>query len=166
MKKLFQHSPENPYHVSVGAVVVKDGKILVHNHVKKLMPEKLHFFLGDLDSAYTLMRESLENNESLEEAVLRGVQEEFGIEGEVVRYLGSIQADIPEFGEFEKTTLYFQIAFQSEGVRSPHDEESHTLLEWHEPGHILKLMEEQLAVTKRADLSESKIIQAYLKMNA
>ena len=166
MKKIFQHSPENPYHVSVGAVVVKDRKILVHNHVKKLMPEKLHFFLGDLESAYTLMRESLENGESLEEAVLRGVREEFGIEGILVCYLGSIQAIIPEFGEFEKTTLYFEVTCGEMHERSLHDEESHTLLEWLEPHELLKLMEEQQKVTSRADLSEAKIIQAYLKMNA
>jgi len=42
-----------------------------------------------LDEVYHLMRESLEGNESIHDAVLRGVQEEFGATGIVDKYLGS-----------------------------------------------------------------------------
>jgi len=38
---------------------------------------------------YLLMRETVEDGESLYDAVARGLQEEFGLSGEVERYLGS-----------------------------------------------------------------------------
>jgi ADP-ribose pyrophosphatase YjhB (NUDIX family) len=166
MNSIFQHSKNNPYHVSVGAIVVHEGKILVHKHVKKLTPERLHIFLGDLDEVYTLMRESLENNESLENAVIRGVKEEFGVQGDVIRYLGSIQAHVPLLGGFEKTTLYFEVTCREVQERPSDDEEAHTLLEWHKPEDLLLVLEKQEQQTTRQELMEAKIVKAYLASRA
>lgn len=161
MKKLFQYSEENPYHISVGAVLVKDGKILLHRHVRAEMPEKYRKFLDDLETAYTLMRESLENGESLEEAVLRGIKEEFGAEGTIVRYLGSIDAALPKFGIRQKTTLYFEVTCTALGERSPQDEEANSKLEWYTPDEAFALLTAQEQVTDRGDLHEAPIVENY-----
>jgi hypothetical protein len=164
MTPLVQHSKENPFHISVGAVVVNsEGKILVHALTTDSVPKDILDVLGGLDSAYILMRESVENDESLEDAVRRGLQEEFGVEGVIRRYLGSTQAMLPaRYGDFEKTTLYFEVAFVSDVERTQHDWESTTPLEWHDPEFLITNMKEQGRVTSRADLDESRIIETYL----
>lgn len=162
MKKLFQHSETNHFHISVGALLVKDGKVLVHRVPREKMPEKYHHLLGGLEQVYMLMRESLENDESLEGAVLRGIKEEFGAVGAIQRYLGSIQAKLHDAGGFEKTTLYFEVLCTSLGERPSDDEESFTLLEWHDPKELLELMRSQVKHTDRADLDETKILETYL----
>ena len=164
MTPLVQHSEANPFHVSVGAVVVNnEGKIVVHALSSDSVPENLAKILGGLDTAYILMRESVEDGESLEDAVLRGVKEEFGIVGAIQKYLGSTQAVLPaKYGEFEKTTLYFEVAYESEVERVIHDWESSTVLEWHDPMFLIERMREQGRLTSRGDLDESKIIETYL----
>ncbi|MBP6868921.1 MAG: NUDIX domain-containing protein [Candidatus Pacebacteria bacterium] len=164
MTPLVQHSERNPFHISVGAVVVNsEGNIMVHTLSADSVPKDIADVLGGLDTAYILMRESVEDNESLEEAVLRGIQEEFGVEGTIRRYLGSTQSVLPaRYGDFEKTTLYFEVTFSSQAERVVHDWESTTLLEWHDPEFLITKMKEQGQATSRGDLDESKIIETYL----
>ena len=116
MTKLFQHSQDNPFHISVGALLVNDkGEILVHKARAADMDSEYRYKLGGLDEAYILMRESLENGETLEKGVARGLKEEFGVEGKIERYLGSLQFEVEGF---EKTTLFFQVSFVKQGKRS------------------------------------------------
>ena len=55
------------------------------------------------------MRETLENNEPLEHAVHRGLEEEFGMEAEIIDYVGSIKShsESKTGSLIQKTTLYF-----------------------------------------------------------
>lgn len=164
MIKLFQHSAGNPFHISVGAVLVnEEGNICVHHYTREHMPEKWLANLGGLSETRVLMRESLENDETLEEAVKRGVAEEFGAEGEIIRYLGCIRIDIPATQQtFEKTTLYFQVQCTKLGERSMDDEESFSELEWVEPQTLIAQMKQQGANANRPDLDESKIVETYV----
>ena len=136
----------------------------MYHMIKERMPPSLQSRLGRAHEAFLLMRESLENGETLEEAVVRGLQEEFGAEGKVIRYLGSIQSHIPEDypDGWEKTTLYFHASLIAQGDRSLSDAESHSILEWVEPTVLLQKLLQQGRETGRADLDESKIIKAYL----
>ncbi len=165
MRSIFQHSEGNPYHISVGAVLVNaEGKICVHAfRVDGLEPWQ-QVVLGTAEHLYILMRESLEEGETLDEAVLRGIQEEFGATGIVKRYLGSIQARAlsTRKGAFEKTTLYFEVECTGLGERSPDDEESHSTIEWHDPDTLIAKMRSQKNDV-RDDLDESKIIEAYVR---
>lgn len=165
MTKLFQHSEENPFHISVGVVLVNDeGKILVHKTDSATIPEKFAHLLGGLDRAYILMRESLENDETLEQCVARGLQEEFGVEGELVKYLGAISSPVAARTRvFEKTTLYFLARLQRQGPRPMDDEESFTELVWMEPTELISTMKTQGTQANREDLDESKIIETYVK---
>ena len=105
-KKHFQWTPENPYHISVGAVVRNDkGEICCHYFKKFSRPT-----VGSFEDMYILMRESLEDNETLEQCLKRGLMEEFGIVAEQQSFLGSIVSEVPIMGSkafMKKTTLYF-----------------------------------------------------------
>ena len=109
------------------------------------------------------MRESLENGETLEGALARGVQEEFGMVGAIKKYLGSEQhfLETPG-GNFEKTTIYFEVELTHIGERPSDDAEGHSTLDWVEPSVLIERMEDQGRRTDRKDLDESKIIKAYV----
>jgi len=161
----FRYSVENPFHISIGAVLVNDeGKVRVHRFTPDTVPKTFLQDFNGLESIVILMRESLENNETLEQAVTRGIQEEFGAEGELEKYLGSEQCFIrTPRGDFEKTTLYFQMRFIRDGLSRHQDAESSSTLEWAEPEALIEQMKKQGKATGRGDLDESKIIEGYLK---
>lgn len=164
MTHLFQHSKESPFHISVGVVLINEqGEVCVHKHTRENTPAESLDVLGSLSEVYILMRESLENGETLEDAVHRGIQEEFGAEGDILRYLGAIRCDIqPKTYAFEKVTLYFLMQLTALHERPQEDEEAHSVLEWHTPEFLIEKMREQGTATGRGDLDESKIIEAYV----
>ena len=162
---MHQHSADRPFHISVGAVLVNsEGNICVHRRTLENTPEKYVFAMGGLGDVVILMRESLENNETLEQAVLRGIREEFGAEGKIIQYLGSIQANVQTTAHaFEKTTLYYSVQLTLLGER-PEDAESDSELLWLPPGELIARMKYQGANTHREDLDESKIIETYVSL--
>lgn len=164
--KFYQHSLPQPFHISVGAVLFNEKhEICLHHFEKRNVPEKLHF-LGDyLDDVWHLVRESLEGNEPLHDAVLRGVHEEFGAKGIVDKYLGS-KIDIiisPTKAPFEKLTVYHAVKLESLGERPDIDAESRTKMEWHSPQSALKIYKNQSSQTNRPELDESVIIQRFIE---
>jgi ADP-ribose pyrophosphatase YjhB (NUDIX family) len=166
MRTRFQHPEASPYHISVGVLLYNnDGKVLAHKRIPETTPEQFIYTLGGLSEVYTLMRESLEENEPLETAALRGIQEEFGATGAVEKFLGTIVGEIvPKVGDpYEKTTLYLSVRLLELGSRPTDDGEAHTELVWMEPQELLKKMEFQGKNTTRKDIDESKIVRAYLE---
>ena len=166
MSKFYQHTLSQPFHISVGAVLFnEDHEICIHRFFKKDIPEHLHF-LGDyLDEVCHLMRESLEGNEPLHDAVLRGIHEEFGATGIVEKYLGP-KIDIieqPDGSSFEKLTLYHAVRLTGLGERPQVDEESKTKMEWHSPQAVLDIYKQQIALTKRPELNEILIIERFIE---
>jgi len=86
---------ENPYHLSVGVVLQIKNNIVV---IKKP------------NGSYTLPRETIYTNESLEGGLARCVKEEIGIQDmKIKKYLGSIITHFnrPNGSKIEKTTIYF-----------------------------------------------------------
>ncbi|MDQ1299419.1 MAG: hypothetical protein QG636_87 [Patescibacteria group bacterium] len=162
MTSIYQHTVENPFHISVGAVLVNEkGEICVHTFPVSELAQDLQATLS-VERLHILMRESVEEGETLSEAVLRGLQEEFGATGTVKRYLGSLcgRAFSPK-GSFEKTTLYFLVELDQMGER-PEDLESSSELRWIEPGFLMEKMRAQRSDI-RDDLDESGIIENYVK---
>jgi ADP-ribose pyrophosphatase YjhB (NUDIX family) len=164
MSSLYQSKKTSPFHISAGAVLVNaEGKVLVHRRIKSEAPEQFANNFTARDEVYILMRESLEDGETIEEAVQRGVQEEFGMKCEVEKYLGSIQGTVPGKDgtwSWEKTTLYFQAKAGAACERAS-DDESFSRLEWHDPEFLIERMRGQGGV--RPDLDESKILEAYVR---
>ena len=98
----FKGSKENPYHLSVGAVVFNEENKICCHYFKRATLRKVFENFTDF---YILMRETMEMGESIEQALHRGLMEEFGIIGDIITYLGSIKGSYP-LGEvsIEKTT--------------------------------------------------------------
>ncbi len=101
---------KNPYHLSVGAVVTNNNLVVL---IKK----------GG--NFYTLPRETIYSLENVHGAVQRGLEEEVGINSEVVKFLGSV---IEHFNrsdgtKVEKTTLYFLCEKASDYKEDETDEE-------------------------------------------
>jgi len=103
----FQGNSLHPQHISVGAILVNEkGEVCCHHFFTKDL--KGYWADEKLDDFYILMRETIEPDESLEHALHRGLQEEFGATGELVDYVGAIKSTfMHKEVEVEKTTLYF-----------------------------------------------------------
>ncbi|HRV76395.1 MAG TPA: NUDIX hydrolase, partial [Candidatus Saccharimonadales bacterium] len=81
MKNYFQGRSDHPYHLSVGAVLLNDkNEVACHYFVDAPV-------IGG--EVCILMRESVEDGEVLEEALARGLMEEFGAMGNISTYIGS-----------------------------------------------------------------------------
>lgn len=160
----FGATKENPYHISIGGLVInEEGKILVHHFRADKLPEKLRRLVtGDL---YILMRETIEPNETIEQTLARGLMEEFGAKGELVKYLGSLKGKFPVGDKIaEKTTLYFLVKYlqHDESKRQEGSLESESILEWIEPKDLILLMDKQQS--RDSSLNESEIIQRFIDL--
>lgn len=160
MSNHFQGTKENPYHISIGAVVMnKDGKICHHYFDKKL-----HTIMGDYENIVLLMRETIEENETIEQCLHRGLMEEFGMKAELKSYIGSIVSrfEITGTGVYiEKTTLYFLCDFisQDDSLRAKDDVESVSVLQWSNPEDLIIRMKEQGKRLGREDADESSVME-------
>ena len=164
MSNYFQGKIENPYHISIGGVVVnKEGKVACH-YFEKLNHKNMRI----LTDFVLLMRETIEENESIETCLHRGLMEEFGMKAELKCYLGSI---ISHYNirdtevVVEKTTLYFLCDFisQDESLRSQEDIERESEIKWFDPKELIVRMKEQGKRLNREDMEESVVIERMLE---
>lgn len=120
----------NPFHLSIGTVCTHENKVAL---IKKA------------DSTYTLPRETMYSEESLEEALLRGIEEELGIKAKVVRYIGCLITHFnrPDGSDIEKTTIYFLSERTGDSTKSQAEDETADTIEWFEKDTCIKLLEEQ-----------------------
>lgn len=153
----FQATHEQPYGVSVGAVLFdEEGRIACH-HFKEIFGQK---------DIYILMRESMEDGESPLMTLHRGLKEEFGATGEPVAFLGTLCGYLPDpYLSFEKTTMYVackRVHWNAE-ERDHDDPEASSIIEWLEPAELISLMEKQgIRFNHRADADESEMIRRAL----
>lgn len=165
MQNFFKSTKESPYHLSVGVVLVNENKEVACHYFDEFQsptdPER-HF------DFYILMRETVEPGESMEDAALRGIMEEFGSTGVIRRFLGTL---VSRFNrgehEMEKTTVYFLVDLESFDIdkRALDDAEESSEIRWLSPDYLIKKMQEQGKRYIRTDLDESEILvraQKYL----
>lgn len=153
-KPFFQASLQQPYHLSIGAVLFdQKGRIACH-HFKEILGHK---------DIYILMRESMEDNESPLITLHRGLKEEFGATAQPVAFLGSLSGYLTDPRlPFEKTTLYIacQLIQWNPENRDLSDPEAGSTIEWLEPATLISLMEQQgVRFQHRADADESEMIR-------
>jgi NADH pyrophosphatase NudC (nudix superfamily) len=154
-----QGNKNHPQHISVGAIMRNsEGLIRVHHFPKEIASG---FWKGiDVTDFYILMRETIEPNETLEQALHRGLAEEFNAAASLDDYLGSIVST----PSFQKTTLYFLCTYQKDvgAKRDMRDAEGQSELEWKTPEELIPLMRAQKDRFKRDDIDESSILERYL----
>lgn len=114
---------------------------------------------------YYLMRETVRPGESLEGALKRGLQEEFGMTATIQRYLGSLASTFEnwEHVEIQKTTLYFLCKQTAIKQEQPVSTEKHfggkKYLEWKSIPFLVDAMQKQYKKLSRSDFDESEILK-------
>jgi hypothetical protein len=144
MPTIYQGYDGHPYHFSVGAILRRaDGAVCFHHFVKGDLGLVGYWIEEGVDDMFLLMRETLEPGEGLEEAVHRGLMEEFGATGKIVDYIGSFVGHFRHKGVLvEKTTPYFIVDMETQdsAKRTGKGIEVHTRVEWHDPVTMIPLM--------------------------
>ncbi|MBI2618309.1 NUDIX hydrolase [Candidatus Kaiserbacteria bacterium] len=160
-KNYFQGNSDHPRHISVGAIVLNDkNEVCCHHFLAKDL--KGYWVDEKLDDFYLLMRETMHPNETLEQALTRGLMEEFGITATMIDYVGSIQSHFTHKGiTVEKTTLYFLTKLVSQDLshRDTSDIEGTTKVEWQTIDFLIPRMKQQAKKYGRTDVDESSILE-------
>ena len=148
----FQASEKQPYHISVGAVLFNEEGLVACHHFEEVMGQK---------DIYILMRESMEDDETILTTLHRGLQEEFGAKAIPVAFVGALSGFLySPVLSFDKTTLYIVcklIEWNPEN-RDADDPEAFSNIEWHEPQNLMALMKQQGLKFNRVDADESEMI--------
>lgn len=153
MKNYFCGSPETPHHISVGAVLInEEGEVACHYYeepkIRKYPP-----------NFYTLMHESIEQGESLEKTLARGLMEEFSMEADLKRYVGSLSVGYTAQDVFvEKTVLYFLCQLTNVLARNTSDPESISQIKWLDIHELILIMKKQGELYGTSS-DESKILE-------
>lgn len=159
VRSFFKSTKESPYHLSVGAVLVdEEGRVACHYFKKFQVTDEEQKY----DDFYILMRETVEAGEGLEEAVLRGIKEEFGATGEIEKFVGTLLTKFPRGNVWvEKTTAYFLIKLKDFDInkRIFDDHEKDSIIEWQSIDFLIAKMEEQKRRFERTDFDESEILK-------
>lgn len=121
---------------------------------------------GSLD-IYSLMRQTVEPDKSLEEMVTIGLAEEFGVKVKIESYLGSIVSNFTnwEKADIEKTTVYFLCKYEG-NIENPQIkdeklqwENAKSTVEWVALDELITKIKAQAVVFERTDYNESSILQ-------
>lgn len=158
MQNYFKGSKENPYHLSIGAVLINEDNLVCCHYFNKVSVQ----YQGEYKDFYILMRETIKSGEKIEEALHRGLMEEFGATGEIVTYVGSQVGSFRRQGvDVEKTTLYFLVKCKSfdPKLRVNEDVESESEIQWQNPDFLIEKMKQQGNRFKEKTLDESEILE-------
>lgn len=156
MQNYFHSTPDSPYQVSVAAILINESNQVFCHYFEEIKGFK---------DFYHVMSESLELYETLEEALHRGLMEEFGAEGEILTFLGGINSEFDEDGYHKtKTTLYFlaRCLDQDNAKRKKPGEEggeeSSSILKWCDIDFLIKITPVQAKRINRQDLDHSEAL--------
>lgn len=161
MSNYFISTEDRPYHLSVGAVVLNDRDEVLCHHFSDLTIDG-----QAAHDIYILVRETLEQGETLEHAVHRGLFEEAGVKAKIKTYLGSILSTFPRGAVVsEKTTVYFLCNLESMDQlhRDVNDPEAGSNLVFLPTDDLAEKMKTQRKRYHRTDLDETNILERVKK---
>ena len=120
---------ENPYHLSIGAVVFDGNK---------------YALLKKSNGYYTLPKETTYSNESIEDTFMRGMEEELGIKMEAIKFIGSLSTKFnrPDNILINKTTIYFLCKKIGDSQLNPKVDEINDEILWLKSDNIEKYLDE------------------------
>lgn len=144
----YKGTKEYPHHISVGVILINNkNEIACHFYEEQRIRNYPKNF-------YTLLHESPEVNETLEDVAVRGLKEEYSMEGTLDRYVGSLVTWFELEGtKVERTVLYFLYKLTSIDERDLTDPESISEIKWMNIDELITIMKTQ------AEDDESKILE-------
>lgn len=144
----YHGTKEHPHHISVGVVLINNkNEVACHFYEERKIRNYPQNF-------YTLVHESLEENETLEDAAIRGLKEEFSMTGTFERFIGSLIVYFDNDGvKVEKTVPYLLFRLTSIQERDRTDPEAISEIRWMDIDELITIMKTQ----SRGD--ESKILE-------
>lgn len=170
MTNPFVGTPEEPFHMSVGVILVnEENEVLVHRFNLENNEELRHELKRRADipgkvQYYALMTETPEHGESLIDAAERGLMEEFGATGRLIHYIGTNIGHFKRMGSdvlIEKATPFFlyRILDLDETRREQGSIESSSELVFLDIETLMKYLEEQDRAIHRTDLVYGPILE-------
>jgi hypothetical protein len=170
MTNPFIGTPEEPFHMSVGVILLNEkNEVLVHkfnleNNEELRYELKQHIDLHKRIEYYSLMTETPEDGESLLGAAERGLLEEFGATGELVHYIGANIGHFKRMGSdvlIEKTTPFFLYRMTSldETKRDKGSIEASSELVFLDIDTLMRHLEAQDTAIHRTDLQYNPILK-------
>lgn len=119
-----------PYHLSAGLLAVYEGKIAV---IKRNMVGK--------GVIYLLPKETVKADETFREAALRGLKEEVGGIGRLIKFVGSYPYQFQRDNtQIYKTVVYFLVEVDELEDRIPEESEKDDEIIWAEPEGAKRLL--------------------------
>ncbi len=153
----YRSTKEKPYHLSVGIVVVNEAEEFLVRHFSTFHGEKVDLCL--------FPTETIEQDETLEETVHRGLREEVGAEAEIISFIGSIHGLATMNNKtFEKTVIYFLCRFKKGNSPLYPDEDGESITEWHPAKFLIDHQAQQPPDIQNSILNETKIIEAAVEV--
>lgn len=144
----YKGTKEYPHHVSVGVILINDkNEVACHFYEEQRIRNYPKNF-------YTLLHETPEVNETLEETAMRGLKEEYSMTGTLKHYVGALVSwfDL-EGARAERTVLYFLYKLTSIEERDLSDSESISEIKWMNIDELVTIMKTQ------GEDDESKILE-------
>jgi hypothetical protein len=144
----YKGTKEYPHHISVGVILINNkNEVACHFYGAESIRNYPKNF-------YTLLHESPEENETLEQTATRGLREEYSMTGTFDRYVGSLVSLFNlEGAKVERTVLYFLCKLISVHERDLTDPESISEIKWMDIDELIAIMKTQ------GEDDESKILE-------
>ncbi|MBU1868797.1 NUDIX domain-containing protein [Patescibacteria group bacterium] len=143
---------QNPYHLSIGLVVIKNDKVIL---LQKGSGDRLFNLKTE---RYTLPRETAYSQESITQVINRCAKEELGMSVEVKRSLGSLITHFQrsDTTQVEKTTVYFEVGVTGKVQSSPAVDAVDDKIVW-------ELVSKAVSLLKSNKNNEYKIIERVIR---
>ena len=144
----YKGTKEYPFHISVGVVLLNDkNEVACHFYGE----QKIRNYPKNF---YTLLHESPEVGESLEDTVMRGFKEEYSMTGSIEHFIGTLVTFFDLDGaKVERTVPYFLCKLISIQERNLADPEAISEIRWMNIDELISIM-----ATEGED-DESKILK-------
>ncbi len=153
----FRSTKQRPFHLSVGGVV--------YNNKGELLTRHFSNYKGRNVDIYLFPTETIEPGESLEQALLRGLKEEVGVQAKIKGFLGTLVGFAKSKDKiFEKTVIYFLTELQTIGPPLFPEEDGQSSVEWHTPEFLLEQTKYLPQDMIHSVLNESSTIKAAQKI--
>lgn len=172
MSNPFSGTPDRPYHLSIGAVLVEGDKFLAHKFdLTRIDLQEAKSKTGILtDTFYSIMTETPEEDEGFLDALVRGCMEEFGANVELIGFIGThighfARPSKPDIN-IEKSMPFFlcRVIDRDDSRRPKGEIESKSDVVLLDPEELAQILDAQFKELGRTDFDLGNIVRRAQKL--